>query len=138
MHYSTDPCRVPKKTALPSKRGESSGGDERTTAATAKDKRSPTRAKSTAALMEVQSFQQDVSAHEASLQAGTQAPPVDTHNVIWPIKTIDVNLVTGEMVLTENIHPKRGRPRIHPDRRAYKADKERQRRAKLKAEKEAK
>lgn len=40
---------------------------------------------STAALKEVQNFQQDVSAHEAaessqSLQAGTQAPPVDTQS----------------------------------------------------------
>lgn len=41
--------------------------------------------------------------------AGTQAPPVETK--------------------------KRGRPRIHPDRKAYKAANERERRAKLKSKK---
>ncbi len=41
-------------------------------------------------------------------QAGTQVPPVDTKS-------------------------KGGRPRIHPDRKAYKAKMERERRARLKA-----
>lgn len=38
----------------------------------------------------------------------------------------------------EHLAPKRGRPRIHPDRKAYKAAEERKRRARLKAEKEGK
>lgn len=47
----------------------------------------------------------------ASPVAGTQAPPVDTKS-------------------------KGGRPRIHPDRKAYKAQKERERRAKKKQQSE--
>lgn len=48
----------------------------------------------------------------ASLEAGTQAPPVDTKS-------------------------KGGRPRIHPDRKAYKAQKERERRARPKLAKQS-
>jgi len=42
--------------------------------------------------------------------------------------------------MTENqpiaLNKKKGRPRIHPDRRAYKAEMEKKRRAKIKAAKE--
>lgn len=55
----------------------------------------------------------DMGKSEARPTAGTQALPVDTT-------------------------PKLGRPRIHADRKAYKAQKERERRARLKAEREGK
>lgn len=54
-------------------------------------------------------------ANDVATQAGTQAPPVE------PI-----------------IGKRRGRPQTITDMKAYKADKERQRRAKLKAAKDAK
>lgn len=53
----------------------------------------------------------ETSGHASAKPAGTQAPPVDTKS-------------------------KGGRPRIHPDRKAYKAQKERERRAKKKQQSE--
>jgi hypothetical protein len=41
----------------------------------------------------------------------------------------------GVAAIAEGIKAKRGRPKIHPDRKAYKAQKERERRARLKGAK---
>ena len=51
--------------------------------------------------------------------AGTQAPPVDTRR-------------KAEAAAAQ-LAPKRGRPKIHPDRKLYKAQMERKRRAAKKA-----
>lgn len=64
--------------------------------------------------------------------AGTQAPPVDAPSRLpkkqrAPKKT--VKDLTAAGVVTRGP----GRPRIHSDRKAYKAQKERERRAKKKA-----
>lgn len=52
-------------------------------------------------------------------QAGTQAPPVDT--------------LRKAEAAAAHLAPKRGRPKIHPDRKLYKAQMERKRRAAKKA-----
>lgn len=107
-HWSHQPCPAegaPSKLVEPSEKGPAT----KSTAAR-KDvlTNRPGRAGSTPASSTTAG---DMGESEAKPVAGTQAPPVDTI----------VSL------------PKRvGRPRIHPDRKAYKAQKERERRAKLK------
>lgn len=67
------------------------------------------------------------------VQAGTQAPPVDPLG-IEAAQGSEPHQVSGAPTWpAEPIVGKRGRPRVHPDRKAYKAEKERERRAKAKA-----
>lgn len=63
-------------------------------------------------------------------QAGTQAPPVDA---IHPIEAMVAQGLIEASNAVLDIVRQRGRPRIHPDRRAYKAAHERKRRAEKKA-----
>ena len=107
MHYRTDPCAARESTA------------------TGKDRsRQSSLLAAPSALVEGRSRAAKDAPQSAA--AGTQAPPVDTIPMSY-VKTED-GIMHFEAVVTI----KRGRPRIHPDRKAYKAQKERERRARLK------
>ncbi len=61
------------------------------------------------------------------------------HDVAFPCLTDGTvfSVADARKVYDRAMNPKRGRPRIHPDRKAYKAEKERERRARVKAQKES-
>lgn len=106
MHYRTDPCAAQKSTAALKDSAQ---------APRAVEEGCPTR-----------KTPEPERSSGWGQPSGNQAPPVDTIPMSY-VKTED-GIMHFEAVVTI----KRGRPRIHPDRKAYKAQKERERRARLK------
>lgn len=125
LHYRTDPCRVAKKSTAALK--------EVQTGLASKDVRDNSTARVGGSLQG-----RHLNREDHIPQAGTQALPVDTN----PSGTTRSRSSTGQSLGVAGSKPAvsepegqpkpRGRPRIHPDRKAYKAEHERNRRARMK------
>ena len=120
MHYRTDACRTPKL-------ANSSTVEQPPVKRQVVGSNPASSAKSTAARKDVRTagegaLSQSATDRDNAPGKGNQAPSVDT-------------LAKAEAAAA-HLAPKHkgGRPKLHADRKVYKAEKERQRRARLKAE----
>lgn len=122
LHYRTDPCRVAKKSVSGRETDADSPLSRLPPKSASDDKSGRSQTKSTATRVE----------HIEPRRSANVSLPVDTNPSGADTKAPVITSSAGTDGDKDRQPKPRGRPRIHPDRKAYKAQHERDRRARKK------